>query len=123
MGAKRILVVDDEEPIRDLLRDAITAAGWEVDTAADSAEALKLVKANLYDAAVLDFALPDMDGFQLHRELRQMDAELARSTLFISGVAQTEERLGYYGTAAAGFLPKPFNVWDLVSRLEKMLKD
>jgi DNA-binding response OmpR family regulator len=123
MGAKRILVVDDEEPIRDLLRDALTTAGWEVDTAADSTEALKLVKSNLYDAAVLDFALPDMDGFQLHRELRQMDAELARSTLFISGVAQTEERLDYYGADAAGFLPKPFNVWELVSRLERMLKD
>jgi DNA-binding response OmpR family regulator len=123
MGAKRILVVDDEEPIRDLLRDAITEAGWEVDTAADSTEALKLVKANLYDAAVLDFALPDMDGFQLHRALRQMDADLARSTLFISGVAQTEERLDYYGADAAGFLPKPFNVWELLSRLEKMLKD
>jgi DNA-binding response OmpR family regulator len=123
MGVKRILVVDDEAPIRDLLRDAITEAGWEVDTAADSAEALRLVKANLYDAAVLDFALPDMDGFQLHRELRQMDAELARSTLFISGVAQTDERLDYYGSDAAGFLPKPFNVWDLVSRLERMLKE
>jgi DNA-binding response OmpR family regulator len=122
MGAKRVLVVDDEAPIRDLLRDAVTEAGWEVDTAENAAEALELVKANLYDAAVLDFALPDMDGFRLHRELRQMDPELARSTLFISGVAQTEERLDYYGTDAAGFLPKPFNVWELVSRLEKMLK-
>ena len=84
MSVKRILVVDDEQPIRDLLRDAITEAGWEVDTAADSAEALALVKDKLFDAVVLDFVLPDMNGVQLHSEIRRLDAELASRTLFIS---------------------------------------
>jgi DNA-binding response OmpR family regulator len=121
MAVKRILVVDDEQPIRELLQDAIAEAGWEVDTAADSAQALALVKANLFDAVVLDFVLPDMNGIQLHSEIRRLDAELARRTLFISGVNQPDERLRYYD-GAGGFMPKPFDVAHLVAELERMLE-
>jgi DNA-binding response OmpR family regulator len=122
MESKRILVVDDEASIRDLLREAITAAGWEVDTAADATEALRLVKENLYDAAVIDFALPDMNGMRLHREIRGMDDELGRRTMFISGLAQSVDRLDYYGADAGGFLPKPFDVSELLHRLGKLLE-
>jgi DNA-binding response OmpR family regulator len=114
--------VDDEEPIRDLLREAISGAGWHVDTAADSAEALRLIHDNLYDAAVVDFVLPDMDGVKLHSEIRRLDQELANHTLFISGVAQSEERLQYYGDAG-GFMAKPFNVWELLEQLRTVLDD
>ena len=62
MNTTRVLVVDDEESVRDLLRDALVEAGWAVDTAGTGAEALQLIKDNLYDAAVLDFALPDTNG-------------------------------------------------------------
>lgn len=123
MATKRILVVDDEQPIRDLLRDAITEAGWEVDTAADGAQALQRIKDALYDAAVLDFILPDMDGIHLHSEMRRMDPDLAQRTLFISGVEQSAERLDYYGSGAGGFMSKPFDVRDLVNRLEEVLGD
>jgi DNA-binding response OmpR family regulator len=122
MKGKRVLVVDDEGPIRDLLRDAITEAGAAVDTAADATAALQLIKDHLYDAAVLDFALPDMDGVRLHSEIRRMDEELAHRTLFISGVTQPAERLDYFGSDAGGFLSKPFDVADLVSRLERMVE-
>jgi DNA-binding response OmpR family regulator len=122
METKRILVVDDEESIRDLLREAIAGAGWKVDTAADAAEALRLVKENLYDAAVLDFALPDMNGVRLHREIRRMDDELGQRTMFISGVTQSVDRLDYFGSDAGGFLPKPFDVSELLDRLGKMLE-
>jgi len=120
VAVKRILVVDDEEAIRDLLRDAITSAGWEVATAPDSATALAMVRNELYDALVLDFVLPDMNGIQLHSEIRRLDAELARNTLFISGVEQPDERLKYY-ESAAGFLSKPFDMKRLLSELAQML--
>ena len=121
MSATRILVVDDEESIRDLLRDALVEIGWAVDTAATAAEALQLIKENLYDAAVLDFALPDINGVMLHRKIREMDAELAQATLFISGVAQSDQRLDYFGADGIGFLSKPFDVQEVLIRLQKIV--
>ncbi len=121
MSETRILVVDDEEPIRALLEDALRVEGYAVDSAADATEALSLVKEHLYDAAILDFALPDMNGVQLHRELRQMDEELAERTLFISGMAQTADDMNYY-SSTAGFLPKPFEVADVLAEIRKICK-
>ena len=121
MSATRILVVDDEESIRDLLQDALVEVGWAVDTAATAAEALQLIKENLYDAAVLDFALPDINGVMLHRKIREIDPELAQCTLFISGVDQPEERLDYFGADGSGFLSKPFNIQDIVAQLRKLV--
>ncbi len=121
MSEKRILVVDDEAPIRELLEDALRTEGYVVDSAGDATRALSLVKEHLYDAAILDFALPDMNGVQLHRELRQMDDELAERTLFISGLAQTADDMNYY-SSTAGFLPKPFEVSDVLAEIRKICK-
>jgi two-component system OmpR family response regulator len=113
--------VDDEESVRDLLRDALIETGWAVDTAGTGAEALQQIRDNLYDAAVLDFALPDTNGVMLHRKIREMDPELAQRTLFISGVAQSDQRLDYFGADGIGFVSKPFDVWEVVSRLQKIV--
>ena len=123
MSTTRILVVDDEESVRNLLRDGLVETGWVVDTAGTGAEALQLIRDNLYDAAVLDFALPDTNGVMLHRKIREMDPELAQCTLFISGVAQSDERLDYFGSDGLGFLSKPFNIWEVVTRLQKMVDE
>ena len=123
MADKRVLIVDDEQPVRELCGDAIRSAGWQVDTAAKSAEALELIKDQLYDAAVVDFTLPDMDGVRLHSEIRRVDAELADRTLFMSGDYQAQERLDYFATDGCGFLPKPFRVQDLVDRVRDLLDE
>lgn len=114
MSAKRILVVDDEPPIVELLSEILGAQGYEVDAAGDAAEALRLVRASIYDAAIIDFNLPDMDGVMLHRQIRQMDAELANATLFTSGLVQSENNLGYYQEFGMGFLSKPFDVQEVI---------
>ena len=123
MSTTRILVVDDEQSVRELLRDALAEFGWAVDTAGTGAEALQLVRDNLYNAAVLDFALPDTNGVMLHRKIREMDPELAQCTLFISGLAQPDQRLDYFGADGSGFLSKPFNVEDVVAQLRKLVKE
>ena len=120
---RRVLVVDDEISIIGLLRDGLTSAGFEVDAAESAREALDLVKENLYDVAIVDFALPDMNGVMLHHELRQMDPELAQRTLFISGRAQSEDDLSYFSSVASGFLSKPFAVEDVIRELQKLLVD
>ncbi len=120
MGTKRVLVVDDELPIVEVVRETLETDGYEVDAATTGEEALRLVRANLYDAAIIDFVLPDMNGIVLHREMRQMDEELADSTLFISGHAQGQTELGYYQASGGGFLAKPFQMLEIRRRIRAM---
>lgn len=106
-GRKHILVVDDEPQILDVLKQALETA-------------LQAVHDRIYDAAILDFSLPDMNGLTVHREIRQMDEELARNTLFTSGHAQSDQNLGYYSTYGGGFLSKPLNLDEVIDSLESM---
>jgi DNA-binding response OmpR family regulator len=117
---KRILIVDDEEPVVELLREALVGAGYTVDGAPNGAAALALVRDNLYDAAILDFVLPDMNGVMLHSRIRQLDGELARNTVFISGQTQQRDDLEYYRSAGGGFLSKPFELRDVLEALREM---
>jgi len=115
MPGKRILVVDDEADIVDLLRDVLVQEGYEVDAASSAQGALEHIREHIYDAALLDFNLPDMDGVMLHRQIRQMDAELAGRTIFMSGLMQSDSNLGYYTAHSGGFLAKPFDVGDVLA--------
>ncbi len=115
---KRILVVDDEPEIVDMLKEFLETHGFVVDSAPDASGAIDRVRDSIYDAAILDFNLPDMDGVMLHRQIRQMDGELAQRTLFTSGLVQSEHALGYYATHGMGFLSKPFDMQDILDWLE-----
>ena len=123
MATKRILVVDDEVIIVDLLTVILTDQGFEVDFALDAASALAKVRESIFDAAILDFNLPDMNGLMLHREIRQMDEELADNTLFASGVEQSEKNLDYYTSYGKGFLSKPFEVQEVLSAVNRLLEE
>jgi DNA-binding response OmpR family regulator len=121
MAGERILVVDDEAEIVELLRDVLTAEGYVVDAAPDAEAALALIRENIYDAALLDFNLPDMDGVMLHRQIRQMDEELAAHAIFMSGLLQSDMNLGYYLAESGGFLAKPFDVANVLAQIRQML--
>jgi len=120
--SKRILVVDDEAEIVELLRDILTSEGFEVEAAFDAESALRFVKANIYDAALLDFNLPDMDGVMLHRGIRQMDEDLARHCVFMSGQVQSDDNLGYYSSHSGGFLSKPFDIRAVLGVIRSLLE-
>jgi DNA-binding response OmpR family regulator len=123
MAGERILVVDDEAEILDLLREVLAAEGFVVDAAPRADAALDLIRENIYDAALLDFNLPDMDGVMLHHQIRQMDAELAARTIFMSGLLQTDGNLGYYMSHSGGFLAKPFEIQDVLRQVRALLGD
>lgn len=122
MAETRVLVVDDEADIVELLRDVLAGEGFSVDAATDAAGALALVRENIYDVAVLDFNLPDMDGVMLHRQIRQMDEELAERSIFISGLVQSDDNLGYYTSFGGGFLSKPFDVRDVIEAVRGVVE-
>jgi DNA-binding response OmpR family regulator len=121
MGPLRILLVDDEKDIVEMLADVLSTQGFEVDSAYSAGEALERIRETIYDAAILDFNLPDMDGVMLHRQIRQMDTELAGKSLFMSGMVQSDQNLGYYAAQSAGFLSKPFQVDQVLEALAGVL--
>jgi DNA-binding response OmpR family regulator len=118
---RRVLIVDDESQIVDLLREFLRGAGFEVDAAGDAAGALELIRNQIFDAAVIDFNLPDMNGVMLHRQIRQMDPELADRTIFMSGFLQADSNIDYYESYGGGFLAKPFDVRDVVAAIRNVL--
>ena len=120
MADKRILVVDDEQDIIDMLVELLTTQGYEVASALTAEAALELVRASIYDAAILDFNLPDMNGVMLHRQIRQMDNELADHTLFTSGLVQSDDNMGYYEAFGGGFIAKPFDLNDVIEALRNL---
>jgi len=121
MSDRRILVVDDEAEIVELLKDFLTGEGFVIDTAGNASSALDLIRGQIYDAAVVDFNLPDMDGVMLHRQIRQMDPELAQKTVFMSGFLQADTNLDYYAAYGGGFLAKPFDVRDVADAIRNLL--
>jgi two-component system, OmpR family, response regulator len=112
---KRILVVEDEATIRELIADAVREAGFCVDTAANGVEALRVMHRNLPHAIVLDLMMPILDaaGFV---ELKRLDARFAPIPILVVtaayGAHDVAERLG-----ARACLTKPFELDDLVQRL------
>ncbi len=123
MAGERILVVDDEVEILELLKDVLVGEGFNVDVAENGGSAIGLIRANIYDAALLDFNLPDTNGVMLHHQIRTMDDELARRTIFMSGLVQSEGNLGYYMSESAGFLAKPFDIGEVVRKVHALLED
>ncbi|MCY0899893.1 MAG: response regulator transcription factor [Firmicutes bacterium] len=120
MAAKaRILVVDDEESIRDLLTIGLSHRGFEVKAAQDAKEALNLVGAFVPHAAIVDVMLPGEDGFQLTRRLRQ-DPHLY--ILILTARDAVTDRVQGLDDGADDYLVKPFEFDELVARLNAGLR-
>ncbi|HEX4822908.1 MAG TPA: response regulator [Candidatus Polarisedimenticolaceae bacterium] len=103
----RILVVDDEITVLEVMAEMLGSAGWTVDALSNPIEAVGKVKRNRYDAMVVDLYMPDLPGLLLHSKIKFIDRELWTRTIFVSGHFTSEElRRSLEGTPR--FVPKPF---------------
>ena len=119
-AAIKALVVDDEEPLADLVAMALRYEGWEVKTAYTVAEALKAHKALQPDIAVLDIMLPDGDGLDLLKSLRSTDPTLP--VLFLTAKDAVEDRVQGLTLGGDDYVTKPFSLEELVARLRSVLR-
>jgi class 3 adenylate cyclase len=111
-----VLVVDDEEQNRTLLRDPLEARGYEVEEAEDGVQALQKTAARPPDVILLDLMMP-MDGFEVCRRLRQ-DAKTAHiPILMITALSERKERLLAIEAGANDFLNKPVDIQDVILRV------
>jgi two-component system OmpR family response regulator len=116
----RLLVVDDEERVRRLLRRVLQSAGYIVDLAATGAEGLAVACARAYDLVVLDLMLPDRSGTEVLADLlaRQPDARV----IVLSAVPEIGTRVHVLDGGALDFLPKPFVIAELLARVRARLR-
>lgn len=120
--ALRILLVDDEEDIREVAAASLELlGGFQVDTAASGAEAVRLASATRPDAIVLDVMMPEMDGPTTLERLREDDATATIPVVFLTAKVQPNDRLRFAGLNVAGFIAKPFDPATLAVELRAAL--
>lgn len=116
----RLLVVDDEPNILDLLSASLRFAGFEVDTAADGNAALHLARTTSFDLIVLDVMLPDMDGFTVIRRLRSARIEVP--VLFLTARDDVADKLTGLQEGGDDYVTKPFSLEEVVARINAVLR-
>lgn len=116
----RVLVADDEEDIRKLLRMVLAEFGYEVEEAADGDEALARLAVGPFDLVILDLMMPGRDGFDVLEEATAMDPQPRIAVL----TARTGEldRQRVYDLGAIDLTTKPFDAYELVTRLSGLLQ-
>jgi len=119
--APRILIVDDDPDMVELLRLGLTDAGYSIRTADTGKEALQKVKRSLPDLVVLDLLLPGMNGFSVCQELRRNPATAAIPILMITVLPGEFPRLVGAESGANAYLNKPFRMEELVSCVGDLL--
>jgi excisionase family DNA binding protein len=118
-GRARILVVDDEASIRDLLAKTLALAEYDVDTASDAATALSRVRTSEYDLLIADLRMPGMDGLTLVRQVKGIRAELP--VIIITGFSSETSAIEAVNLGVAGYLRKPFRVPEVLAAAAKAL--
>ncbi len=115
----RVLVVEDDAEIADVLRRSLRQEGYEVKTSADGVEALDVATGFVPDLVVLDLGLPRLDGLEVCKRLR---AEGDVPILMLTARAETEDRVGGLDSGADDYLVKPFERQELLARIRALLR-
>jgi two-component system OmpR family response regulator len=116
----RVLVVDDEPALAELLSMALRYEGWEVRTAGDGLGAVRGARDFRPDAVVLDVMLPDFDGLEVLRRLRAEQADMP--VLFLTARDAVEDRIAGLTAGGDDYVTKPFSLEEVVARLRALLR-
>jgi DNA-binding response OmpR family regulator len=116
---RRVLIVDDEAYMRELIAQYLEMEGYEVQQAADGPEALRIAAENSPDLVILDIMLPGMDGFQVSSRLRAISAV---PILMLTARSGEADKLAGFGVGADDFVTKPFRPRELVMRVRALMR-
>ena len=118
-NASRILMVDDNQEIREVVNILLAGEGYVVDEAGNGREALEKIRADDYDLVILDVMMPGMNGYQACMEIRK-----SKNTpiLFLSAKSQVEDKTLGFSSGRDDYLPKPFSYQELLSRVKALIR-
>src|SRR3990170_1880960 len=117
----RILVVDDDPMMTQLVTDMLSLDGYRVETVPNGVAALEKVQVRPYDLILTDLHMPELDGAALYRELTRRQAHPPRRIIFLTGTAGESEAHRLVQETGLPVLRKPFNVVDLLDLVQKTL--
>ena len=120
MDKTRVLIVDDEPNIRDLLATSLRFAGYEIQTAANGAQAVAAVVESEPDIILLDVMLPDMNGFSVTKKLRGSGVQAP--ILFLTARDDVEDKITGLTVGGDDYLTKPFSLDEVVARIQAILR-
>ncbi len=122
MNVKRILVVEDEQPIREMIGFALGNAGYEVREAADAREAQTVIVDGLPDLILLDWMLPGLNGIDYARRLKKDDLTHDIPIIMLTARAEEEDKVHGLESGADDYVTKPFSPRELVARIKAVLR-
>jgi CheY-like chemotaxis protein len=121
LSGKRILVVDDELPLANLIAEILSAEGHRVDTAPNGLVALAWVEQNEYDLILSDLCMPELDGPGFYRELERRRPDLLACIAFVTGSAQNVNMEQFLEKTGVPILYKPFHLEQLTKLASALL--
>ncbi len=119
MSKNKILIIDDDPKLNDLLREYLTKFGFETISAIHPHEGLKLINNDQPDLIILDIMMPDMDGFEVCREIRK---DYSIPIIMLTARGEVTDRIVGLELGADDYLPKPFEPRELVARIQTVLR-
>ena len=120
LGIKKILVVDDERNITDVLATILRSLGYSVSAASDGEEALNILKKEYYELVITDIKMPQMDGLSLLKEINKLKKDII--IIMLTGLATSDTAVEAMRSGAFDYIVKPFNIEkiiDVVARADK----
>ena len=117
----RILVVEDEEAIADVIATKLRASKYEVDTSFDGKDGLYKAMTNIYDLIILDIMLPKMNGLEILKEIKEND--ISSKVIMLTAKAELEDKLKGFDIGADDYLTKPFHIEELIARVNVQLRN
>ena len=116
----KILLVEDDEALRFIVKDNLTEHAYEVEVAADGEIALELFGQNTFDLIVLDVMLPKIDGFQVAETIRKTNDQVP--IIFLTARSMTEDKITGLTIGGDDYIPKPFSMEELLLKIKIFLK-
>ena len=116
----RILVIDDDVTVRESHEAVLKANGYEVDVAENGREAIKKSRARVYNLALVDLRLPDMDGIELLTSMRETVPKTVK--IIITGYPSQENAIEAVNRGADGYIVKPYTMEDLLRKIKEQLQ-
>ena len=120
---KKILVVDDDADVVQLVSFNLKRAGYTIGTASDGVEAIKKARSMAPDLILLDVMMPELDGFEVCKTLRRDPATASIPIMMLTALSSEMARLEGLGSGATDFLSKPFSPKLLLTRIGNLLKE
>lgn len=117
----KILVIEDDPYILKLISQTLQKAGYEVVTATDGSDGLRKVKETAPQLVVLDVSLPGLDGYQVCHYLRSEPATVSLPIIMVTAMSRPSDQRRGFENGADDYLPKPFSLAELVTRVQSLL--